>query len=340
MVRRKSFGISQAPVSMMDVAALAGVSGMTVSRVMRQEKSVLPKTAAAVHEAIAKLGYVPNLAAATLAHNRSRAVGVIVPTLAGAIFADAIQGLSDVLGEAGYTVILGCDNYEPPLHHNLVNSLVGRRVEALVVHSSDQLPETRQVLQRTPIPVLQIWELAKVPFDLTVGINQRDAGYQLTRHLISSGSRNIAFLKEDSHIYQRMLDRRDGYLAAMAEAGLPARMEVLGYTADMEGGARLVRELAQAGRMPDGMFLHNDFSAAGAMFEAQRRGIAIGSALRLATISYTSLVTNTNPGITSLSVDCREMGRASARALLSRLAGETPGRVVDFGFEIVRRGTS
>ena len=68
------------PVSMMDVARMAGVSGMTVSRVMRSEKSVLPATAALVHAAIAKLGYIPNVAAATLAHNRSRAIGVVVPT--------------------------------------------------------------------------------------------------------------------------------------------------------------------------------------------------------------------------------------------------------------------
>ena len=329
------------PVSMMDVARLAGVSGMTVSRVMRAEKSVLPATAELVNAAIAKLGYIPNVAAATLAHNRSRAIGVVVPTLAGAIFADAVQGLTDVLGAAGYTVILGCDNYDAETHHSMVNSLVGRRVEGLVLHSSDQLPKTRQLLERGHFPVLQIWELARQPFDITVGVNQREAGYALTQHLIGPGCRDVAFVQERVHAYQLMFDRRTGYLAAIAEAGLQPRIELIDYVADMDGGVRLVRELAQAGRMPDGLFLHNDFSSAGALFEAQRLGLAVGTALRLATFSYTSLPALTNPGISSLSVDCREMGRISARALLTRLSGaKLPKPSVDLGFEIIRRGTS
>lgn len=339
--RRRLPGKTPLPVSMTDVARLAGVSGMTVSRVMRREDSVLPATAAAVRAAIAELGYVPNLAAATLAHNRSRAIGVVVPTLAGAIFADAVQGLTEVLGQAGYTVILGCDNYIPALHHNVVASLLGRRVEALVLHSSDQLPPTADLLRNSQVPVLQFWELAQNPFDLTVGINQRLAGYHLTRHLIGRGARRIAFVVESQHSYRRMLDRLEGYGAAIGEAGLETLVTTIPYAADIEGGARLVAEFQETRTMPDALLLHNDFSAAGALFEAQRQGLDIGQELRIATISYTSLTALTNPGITSLSVDCRTMGRRSASALLARLAGEEmPEKSVDLGFSIIQRGTS
>ena len=339
--RRLLPGKMPLPVSMTDVARLAGVSGMSVSRVMRREKSVLPATAAAVHAAIAQLGYVPNLAAATLAHNRSRAIGVVVPTLAGAIFADAVQGLTEVLGQAGYTVILGCDNYVPALHHSVVNSLLGRRVEALVLHSSDQLPSTADLLRNSQVPVLQFWELAQNPFDLTVGINQRLAGYHLTRHLIGRGARSIAFVVESQHNYRRMLDRMAGYRADLHEAGLEALVTTIAFAADMEGGARLVAEFAKTRTLPEAVLLHNDFSAAGALFEAQRQGLAIGRELRIATISYTSLAAQTNPGITSLSVDGQEMGRRSATALLARLAGEElTEKSVDLGFSIIQRGTS
>src|SRR5690606_10244886 len=113
-------------VRMSDVAREAGVARVTVSRVISAPDTVAPRTRAAVEAAIARLGFIPNLNAGTLASRRSHIVAALVPTLSNAWFADTMDGLAGTLSAAGYQLMLGQTRYDPEEEEKLVNAFIGR----------------------------------------------------------------------------------------------------------------------------------------------------------------------------------------------------------------------
>src|SRR4030088_2043864 len=119
------------------VARLAGVSSITVSRVVRLPDLVAPETRGRVEAAMRELGYVPNQSAGALASGaRTRSVGVLVPTIANSIFADTVQGLSDELEPRGYAVILAQSRYDAAREDHMLAALLSRRPEAIIMVGS------------------------------------------------------------------------------------------------------------------------------------------------------------------------------------------------------------
>ena len=110
-----------------EVAKLAGVSSITVSRVLRTPDRVAPDTRARIEKVMREVGYVPNLVAGTLASARTNSVGVLVPTIANSIFADTVQGLSDELEPLGYAVILAQSRYDDAREDHMLAALLSRR---------------------------------------------------------------------------------------------------------------------------------------------------------------------------------------------------------------------
>src|ERR1700738_1846107 len=122
------------------VAKLAGVSSITVSRVVRLPNLVAPETRDRVEAAMRELGYVPNQVAGSLASNRTSSVGVLVPTIANSIFADTVPGLSDEVETLGYAVILAQSRYDAAREDHMLAALLSRRPEAIILVG---LPATR-----------------------------------------------------------------------------------------------------------------------------------------------------------------------------------------------------
>src|SRR5260370_32547650 len=121
----------QAAPTLSAVADLAGVSAITVNRVVRLPEMVAPQTRARVETAMRQLGYVPNLVAGALASSRTNSVGVLVPTIANSIFADTVQGLSDHLEPLGYAVILAPSRYDARRGGHILGALLSRPPECL-----------------------------------------------------------------------------------------------------------------------------------------------------------------------------------------------------------------
>src|ERR1043166_2561157 len=118
------------------VAKRAGVSSITVSRVLRTPEIVAPDTRARIEKVMRELGYVPNLVAGALASAKTNSVGVLVPTIANSIFADTVQGLSDKLEPLGYSVILVQSRYDAVREDRMLAALLSRRPEAIIMVGS------------------------------------------------------------------------------------------------------------------------------------------------------------------------------------------------------------
>src|SRR5580698_8456986 len=180
------------------VAKLAGVSSITVSRVVRLPNLVAPETRIRVEAAMRELGYVPNQLAGALASGaRTRSVGVLVPTIANSIFADTVQGLSDELEPLGYAVILAQSRYDAAREDHMLGALLSRRPEAIIMVGSPATDDGARLLRRAGIPVVETWELPAAPIDAVAGFDNYAAGVEVARHLVAQGRRNLAFIGGD-----------------------------------------------------------------------------------------------------------------------------------------------
>src|SRR6201986_3068065 len=201
------------------VADLAGVSSITVSRVMRLPERIAASTRARVEAAMRELGYVPNQIAGALAGARSKSVGVLVPTIANSIFADTVQGLSDELEPLGYAVILAQSRYDAGREDRMLAALLSRRPEAIIMVGSPATEDGARLLRRAGIPIVETWELPPEPVDAVAGFDNYEAGVEVARHLVAQGRQHLAFIGGDD---PRATRRWHGFMDTALQLGAKA----------------------------------------------------------------------------------------------------------------------
>ncbi len=334
--------------TMRDVARIAGVSSMTVSRVLGQPEIVAESTRNKVQEAIAKLGYVPDMIASSLSSKKSGFIAAIVPTLNNINFAQTAGGLSDTLKEAGFQLLIGYTNYQLSEEEQLVQLMLGRRPEAIVLTGGHHTNATRELLLAAGIPVVEIWDLPQQPIGHAVGFSNFDVGLAMTSRLIDDGYRRIGFLgppEDDSGFRDfRGGERLKGYQKALGRAGLSTDLVIrhgLGPVSFTHGAEGLTALLEQHDDI-DAVFAVSDPSAVGAMMECQRRGIKVPHDLAVAGFGDFEIGTQIIPSLTTVHIDCVDIGQRTGQLLLDLLArplgqaGEDQ-QVLDLGFEIIER---
>lgn len=337
---------SPTPVRMSDVAQEAGVSLVTVSRAINTPDKVAPETLDQVRAAVAKLGYVPNLTAGSLASKRSRIVAAIVPTISNVVFSETIEALAHTLAEGGYQLLLGQSAYRGGDEAALVEAFLGRRVDGLVLTGCGQSPALRARLRRAGVPVVQTWDLgdaagaAAAPvLDMAVGFSNVAAGRAAGRHLIARGRRAIGFIGADE---ERSRQRLEGLRAEAAAAGLgdvPA--DLMRPPVQIDQAAAQLAQLRSRRPDLDAVFCNNDLLAAGVLFECQRLGLAVPGQLAVLGFGDLPIARAAAPQLSTLRIRRAEMGARAGQMLLARLAGDDPeAQQVDLGFELVARASS
>jgi LacI family gluconate utilization system Gnt-I transcriptional repressor len=310
------------------VALHAGVSPITVSRVLRIPEKVRPATRARVEAAMATVGYVPNLVAGSLASARTRTIAVLVPTIANAIFADTVQGLADEVEPRGYTVILAQSRYEDAQEARMLMALLSRRPEALVMIGSPATLASRDLLRRAGIPVVETWDLPAQPIDAVAGFDNHAAGITVGRHFAAAGRQRLAFVGGDD---PRATRRWRGFRAASVEAGLPApRRLVVGRNAGADALAALTLPADV-----DAVFAANDSHAIGLLAGLRDSGRCIPDEVAVVGLGDLEVGRLIQPTLSTIRIDGIAIGRAAAALTL----GMTSERYLNLGFELVVRGS-
>jgi LacI family transcriptional regulator, gluconate utilization system Gnt-I transcriptional repressor len=312
------------------VAERAGVSPITVSRVVRLPGLVAPRTQLKVEAAMRELGYVPNQVAGSLATARSNAIGVLVPTIANAIFADTVQGLSDTLEPLGYAVMLAQSRYDAVQEDRMLAALLARRPEALIMVGSPATADGARLLRRARIPVVETWDLPETPIDAVAGFDNYAAGVAVAQHLAAQGRQRLAFIGgDDPRATRRWLGFQDTAIAAGLRP--PLRL-ILDRTASASAGA--------LGRLPDvdAVFAANDAHAIGLLAGLRQAGLTRpgpGAAQPVAVIGLGDLEMGRliAPALSTVRVHGTAIGQAAATLTLTR----TGPRRIDLGFELVLR---
>jgi LacI family gluconate utilization system Gnt-I transcriptional repressor len=312
------------------VAKLAGVSSITVSRVVRVPNLVAPETRDRVEAAMRELGYVPNQLAGALASARTRSVGVLVPTIANSIFADTVQGLSDELEPRGYAVILAQSRYDAEREDHMLAALLSRRPEAIIMVGSPATEDGARLLRRAGIPIVETWELPDSPIDAVAGFDNYQAGVAVARHLVAQGRQNFAFIGGDD---PRATRRWRGFADTLAELGAkPPRRLILERNAS--GSVAALADLPDV----DAVFAANDAHAIGFLSGLRHAGLlrdgpAAGQPVAVIGLGDLEMGRLIAPSLSTIRVHGDAIGRTAAKLILTR---EGP-RHVDLGFELVLR---
>jgi LacI family transcriptional regulator, gluconate utilization system Gnt-I transcriptional repressor len=326
---------------MEDVARLAGVSMITVSRALHQPQIVSESTRRQIADAMRTLGYVPNLVAGGLASTRSRTVAAIVPFVRDGVFADTIQGLADSLRPHGFSVLLGSSGTALAEEERLVRHLLGHRPAGFVLHGGSHSEETRRLLQNADIPIVETGVLPEQPVDMVVGYSNFAAARSITQLLLGRGCRRIGFVSADPTINDRAAERLRGHQSALIERGVVARPELeIQTTFGMaEGRLALVELLGREPRL-DAVFFTSDIWAAAALLECARRGIDVPGRLAIAGFNDQEIACEILPSLTTVRVRRYAMGEVAARLILDRLEERPCRAMVDVGFELISRNTA
>ncbi|WP_282606199.1 LacI family DNA-binding transcriptional regulator [Pelagibius sp. Alg239-R121] len=325
-----------------DVARLAGVSAITVSRYINNPGKVAKDTGEKIASAIKESGYIPNMVAKGLSSNRTNVVAAIIPTITNSIFADLVSGLSDGLEDNGHRLLIAESGYSLEREMELIQTMIAQRPAGLVVTGQVHTEHGAELLRSIDIPVLETFETGAEPIDMCAGFSNFDASFQMVKGLIEAGYRKIGFVSAPIASNDRATRRREGYFAAMKEAGLNV---VPGWVRDAKfafrEGARALGELVEQHPELEAIFFASDVLSIGGVMECQRRKIRFPEDVGICGFDDFELTAMTNPPLTTVRIPRYEIGHKAAAMLMARLNGdETVERSVDLGFEIVWRGST
>ncbi|MGP3950240.1 LacI family DNA-binding transcriptional regulator [Streptomyces sp. 7N604] len=306
-----------------EVAARAGVGRGTVSRVINGSPRVSDRTRAAVEQAVAELGYIPNRAARALAGNRNDAIALVIPEpetrlFAEPYFSDIIRGVGAELADTDLQLLLTLIR-TPKERQRLANYLSSHRVDGVLlvsVHADDPLPD---LLERIEMPaVLSGRRSAResVPY---VDSDNTGGARAAMEHLLARGRRTITTITGPLDMYVAQC-RLDGYRCALTDAGLPADGALIaGADFTEDGGRRAMRELLDRAPDLDAVFAASDVMAAGARQVLREAGRRVPDDVALVGFDDSPVARHTDPPLTSVRQPIEEMGRAMVRVLLEEI---------------------
>jgi LacI family transcriptional regulator len=311
-------------VTIQDVARQAGVSPMTVSRVVNASPRVSAETRKRVEMAIAELGYVPNRLAQGLTGRRTGALGLIVPDVANPFFTLLVHGVEDVAWRAGYHVILCNTQADLERERGYVEDMVSFRVDGLLIAPvSDRSRAHMRLLTRSGVPfVLVDRSIPGSGLDLVQGDSVGSA-LRLVQHLIALGHRRIGMVTESLEV-STSRDRVEGYLQAHRLADVPADPElvVVGETAtDPRTGYAGAVALLELAERPTAILAVNNVVAVGVVEAVRERGLEIPRDLALVCVDDIEYDSRVCPFLTVMAQPAATFGTLAMQLLLDRIAG-------------------
>ena len=303
---------------MADVGKLAGVSPMTVSRALKPNTSVSLKTREKIQKAADELGYVVDSNASGFASRRTGFVAVTIPSINNANFADTVRGLTDILAKHDLQVLLGYTDYDVSEEERLVEQLLRRRPEAIVVTGGNHTERCRQLLSSAQIPVVETWDIPPAPIDTVVGFSNAHASELMVEHFVDCGYSDIGFLGSDQSRDSRGSDRYNGFVSAMKKRNLPAHRVVFSDTipVSIKEGAHCIDALLKKWPETQAVMCVSDLAAFGAMTECQRKGMSIPHDIAIGGFGAYDLAEFSVPAITTVDVGARHLGETTASCLL------------------------
>ncbi len=307
------------------VAQAAGVSPATVSRFYNSPSVVRPPTRERIEQAAAKLGYIRNRAAGALQNRRSGAVGLIVPTIDNAIFAEVIQAFATRLRVSDRTLLIAAHGYNLGVEVELLRSLLEHRVDGVALIGFDHEPDVFKMLEGQGTAFLSMWNYRADADMPCIGTENSQAGRTAAQHLIALGHHDIALMFPDVTINDRARDRMNAVRAEAAGAGIEIPdHRIIECQYNITQAKAKVMTMFDEPTPPTALICGNDIIAHGAIFAAQAVGLNLPRDLSIVGIGDFNGSAEIEPGLTTVRLPARRIGHGAADMIADIIDGRTP----------------
>lgn len=306
--------------TIVDVAARAGVSHITVSRYFNSPEKLSLATRNRVKQAVEALNYVPNAAAQTLVRGNSELVALVVPDITNTFFTTLARGVEDAAREEGYTLILGNTDEDTAQERAYLELLVAHRVRGIILAPTSDSTENVIWAQQRRIPVvLTDRTLPQVKADV-VRADTRWGLYRLIQHLVQNGYTKISFVGGQPDL-SSLQDRLNGYREAMREAGLNEHIRLGRF--DRDSGQTIVESLIRDNSLPEAIVAANNKVVVGVLNALRKHHIKVPDDVAVACVDDIEPAAAIDPFLTAIDQPAYEMGRQSMEMLLRRINGSS-----------------
>ncbi|WIY24755.1 LacI family DNA-binding transcriptional regulator [Parasedimentitalea psychrophila] len=317
--RDKPFAKATETVRIEDVAKLAGVAPITVSRALQNPGKVRESTRLKVAEAVKKTGYVANPFASNLRSGSSNIISFFVSDLRNPHFSNAMQGSADALEGSAYKLMMSQIGYSEEVEAEALNSVLPMRPAALVFTGLVQSTATRARLRDQNIPVMEMWDFTPDPIDMLVGFSNYEGGRMMGQHFGKCGYKHIAYVGRSQG---RGAQRLQGFQEALLNTGASVeRIFPMEGGRSLADGKKALGDLLEQFPDVDAVFFGTDTLAVGAIFECRTRGINLPEDLAIAGFGDLEVSGQLSTPLTTIHVASYEMGYEAGKILRNRLEG-------------------
>lgn len=308
------------PVTINDIARLAGVSKATVSRVINQKPDVDPETRLRILRIMEEQGFVPSITAAGLAGGRTRLIGALIPSITWPLIPQIMRGIGEIVEDSTYELVLYSISHEQDRSAVIDRILSAKLTEGLLAVYPGQATAYLNELHASGYPVVMLDD-QMIPTGTTpwVGADNRTGAYTAVKHLLQLGHRRIGHIKGRIG-YECSEDRYRGYCDALEEAGIEIDTTLV-VQGDflVSGGAACARQLFALADPPTAIFAASDDMASGVLLAAGEVGIRVPEAVALVGFDNTAPAAFTSPPLTTIAQPFYEMGRRATTLLLDAI---------------------
>lgn len=308
-------------VTIYDIAEALNVSPATVSRGLKDHPGIRKDTKRKILDTARKMGYQHNTFASNLRRKRTNTIGVIVPRLNSYFMSTVISGIEKIANENGYNLIISQSQESYKKEIASVNTMYNSRIDGLLVSLAYDTMDNDHFdsLLKKNIPLIFFDRIIEHPGCTSIVIDNRRAGYDVTKHLIEQGCRRIVHIAGslNRNVYA---DRLAGYKKALSEAGITFDPSmVISNNLSDQAGADVAQQILNMNPRPDGVFASNDTSAVACMRELKLAGIMIPDEIAFAGFNNDPVSKVIEPNLTTVNYPGQEMGEVAAATLINKL---------------------
>lgn len=308
-------------VTIYDIAEALNVSPATVSRGLKDHPGIRKDTKRKILDTARKMGYQHNTFASNLRRKRTNTIGVIVPRLNSYFMSTVISGIEKIANENGYNLIISQSQESYKKEIASVNTMYNSRIDGLLVSLAYDTMDNDHFdsLLKKNIPLIFFDRIIEHPGCTSIVIDNRRAGYDVTKHLIEQGCRRIVHIAGslNRNVYA---DRLAGYKKALSEAGITFDPSmVISNNLSDQAGADVAQQILKMNPRPDGVFASNDTSAVACMRELKLAGIMIPDEIAFAGFNNDPVSKVIEPNLTTVNYPGQEMGEVAAATLINKL---------------------
>jgi len=305
-------------VTIQDVAKAAGVSVATVSRVLNNHPSVSDKTRAKVQKAIDQLNYQPNLLGRNLRRSETKMILVLLQNIANPFYSKIVKGIEDVGYKNGYHIMI-CNTDSDPEKENVYLKLLKNRLVDGVVFMAPVISDEELTEIGKNYCVVQCCEYKECADVSSVSIDNEDAAYRATQHLIEQGHRRIGMINGNSGVISE-IQREKGYKKALLEAGIDIDPQLITYESyGYRGGQRAAKYFLSIDKKPTAIFAVSDTMAIGAIKEIKGKGLSVPKDMAIVGFDDTAIASMYDPPLTTVAQPRYDLGRVTMEIMLERI---------------------